>query len=42
MASSDIISQKAFEKREIKQMEPLRIGRFALLGTCFVVSELCI
>ncbi|KAG8183471.1 hypothetical protein JTE90_002853 [Oedothorax gibbosus] len=40
MGSSDVIAQKAIEKRDLKQMEPVRIGRFAILGTCFVAPVL--
>ncbi|CAL1263474.1 unnamed protein product [Larinioides sclopetarius] len=40
MGSSDLIAQTAIERKEVKQIEPLRIGRFAFLGTCFVAPVL--
>ncbi|GFQ98627.1 protein Mpv17 [Trichonephila clavata] len=40
MATSDVIAQTAIEKKEVKDIEPLRVGRFAFLGSCFVAPIL--
>ncbi|GFU54388.1 hypothetical protein NPIL_471101 [Nephila pilipes] len=40
MATSDVIAQTAIEKRKVNEIEPLRIGRFAFLGTFFVAPIL--
>ncbi|XP_055930386.1 protein Mpv17-like isoform X1 [Argiope bruennichi] len=40
MGTSDVIAQTAIEKKEAKQIELIRIGRFAFLGTCFVAPVL--
>ena len=39
MGMGDVIAQTAFDKKSLNEIEWSRVGRFALVGSTFVVRE---